>query len=483
MDKPASRSPMTSRDVKIFFHHAPRKPNGGAPHYANALLEDTFHELGWSVDSHYAEEEISWPDLFFPLREMRRIAGIEAAAADLAFYCDGGTLLRPPSRRIARRSAVFFHGVGRGSAVWAANPEVDLYIANSAYLQRLLQSVMSLPDWRRRHCLDPRVFYNTARLTLALPCVESPDGHPAVGAGRQPVLPGPVRAAIEAGGMLGHAIQPGKPDLVAQTEILVALNALARASGDGRPVRLLVSERDAARYQQAVRPAARETLARLGLTPEDLFLGVPPLPQATLFELVAACGFCLCYNVVPEPFGFYVLESVFHLCPVYTNGAGNMRFMPEGHGIESRETLEMAFERTGFEAVASRILHDAGPGREEAERRCRLGRDLVARSFTRDVMRRELASCLERLEEGDRGEPVFDALVFGVGPGVRLWDRESGRVISDLHNVQLTREENELAASLVGGCAGESRGFSEDRLAILDRLFDAGVLTLETAGP
>jgi hypothetical protein len=293
-----------------------------------------------------------------------------------------------------------------------------------------------------------------------------------------------VRAAIAAGGLLGHAIQPGKPDLVAQTEILAALNSLARAGGDGKPVRLLVSERDAARYLQAVRPAARETLARLGLTAEDLFLGVPPLPQPALFELFAACRFGLSYNVVPEPFGFYVLESVFHLCPIYSNGAGNMRVMPEGHGVEIHETLEMAFgERSGFEAVASRILHAAGPGREEARRRCELGRGLVARTYTRDVMRRELASCLEQLEEGDRGEPKFDDLVFGVGPGVRLWDRESGRVISDLRNVELTRQENELAGALTGCRAAETRGFSEDRLATLDRLFDAGVLTLETAGP
>jgi hypothetical protein len=473
---------MTSGDVKIFFHHAPRTPNGGAPHFANALLEDAFRELGWNLDAQYADEQISWPDLFFPLREMRRIAGLEAVPADLAFYCDGGTLLRPPSRRIARRSAVFFHGVGRGAAVWAANPEVDLYIANSTYLQRLLRSLMSLPDWRRRRCLDPRVFHNIACLRLALPCVESPGGDPAVGAGRNPELPDRVRAAIEEGGLLGHAIQPGKPDLVAQTEILVALNSLA-----DKPARLLVGERDVPRYLEtvdAVRPAARETLARLGLKPADLFLGAPPLPQTALFKLFEACDFGLSFNVVPESFGFYVLESVFHLCPVYTNGCGNMRSMPEGHGIEVCETVDMAFgERSGFETVAARILHGAGPGREEAQRRCRRGRDLIARTHTRETMLRDLASCLERLEEGDRGEPAFDDLVFGAGPGVRLWDRESGRVICDLRNVQLTREENELAGSLDGCRAAETRGFSEDRLAMLDRLFDAGVLALEIAGP
>jgi hypothetical protein len=470
---------MTARDVKIFFHHAPRTPNGGAPHFANALLEDAFRDLGWSLDAHYADEQISWPDLFFPLREMRRISGIDAAPADLAFYCDGGALLRPPSRRIARRSAVFFHGVGRGAAVWAANPEVDLYIANSTYLQRVLRSMMSLPDWRRRRCLDPRVFHNIARLRLALPCVESPEGDPAVGAGRNPELPDRVRAAIEEGGLLGHAVQPGKPDLVAQTEILVALNSLAPT-----PARLLVGERDVPRYLEAVRPAARETLARLGLKAEDLFLGVPPLPQTTLFKLFEACDFGLSYNVVPESFGFYVLESVFHLCPVYTNGCGNMRSMPERHGVEVCETVEMAFgERSGFETVAARILHDAGPGHEETERRCRLGRDLIARTHNRETMRRDLANCLERLEEDDRAEPAFDELVFGVGPGVRLWNRESGRVVSDLRNVQLTPEENDLAGSLIGCRAGETHGFPEDRLDTLDRLFTAGVLALETADP
>ncbi len=473
---------MTPGDVKIFFHHAPRTPNGGAPHFANALLEDAFRELGWSLDTHYADERISWPDLFFPLREMRRISAIDAAPADLAFYCDGGVLLRPPSRRVARRSAVFFHGVGRGAAVWAANPEVDLYIANSTYLQRVLRSMMSLPDWRRRRCLDPRVFHNIARLRLALPCVESPGGDPAVGAGRNPELPDRVRAAIEKGGLLGHAVQPGKPDLVAQTEILVALNSLALAGGDSKPARLLVGERDVPRYLETVETL--ETLARLGLKAEDLFLGVPPLPQTTLFELFESCDFGLSFNVVPESFGFYVLESVFHLCPVYTNGCGNMRSMPEGHGVEVCETVEMAFgERSGFETVAARILHGAGPGREESKRRCELGRDLIARNHNRETMLHDLASCLERLEEAEPAEPIFDDLVFGAGPGVRLWDRESGRVVSDLRNVQLTREENALAGGLIGCRAAETRGFSEDRLAMLDRLFDAGVLSLETTSP
>ena len=51
----------------------------------------------------------------------------------------------------------------------------------------------------------------------------------------------------------------------------------------------------------------------------------------------------LAYNTFPEPFGFYVLESVHNGTPVYTNGAGNNRFLlPPGHGIVVQETGEMA---------------------------------------------------------------------------------------------------------------------------------------------
>jgi hypothetical protein len=99
-------------------------------------------------------------------------------------------------------------------------------------------------------------------------------------------------------------------------------------------------------------------------------------------------------------------------------------------------------------------------------------------------MRRDLASCLERLEDdpNDQDGPAFDELVFGVGPGVRLWERESGRVVSDLRNIQLTPEDNDLADSLIGCRAGETRGFPEERLDALDRLFTTGVLALEAEG-
>ena len=59
-------------------------------------------------------------------------------------------------------------------------------------------------------------------------------------------------------------------------------------------------------------------------------------------------------------------------------------------------------------------------------------------------------------------------------------DRETGRVVSDLRNVQISPEDNGLAVSLLGSRAGETRGFPEERLDALDRLFLTGVLALET---
>ncbi len=470
--------------VDTFFHHPAVRPYGGAPHVVNAFLEQGLRGHGYTVRSHSPDPgDDPLASRFIDLPGFRRLAELEAGDSDLGLYCDGGVLIRPPSRRRARRNAVFFHGVARGGAVWTANPDVDLCIANSPYLARVLRAVFALPDWRRRRCLDPRAFGLVTHLTLALPCTEEPDGDPEVGAGRPAELPARVRAALDAGDLVGHAVQNFKGDAPARVEILLALVRQARAAGDRRKVRLVISERDLPWFAEPAAGPARAALAAHGLTVEDLFLPVPPLPQRLLFQLFAACSFGLSYNVYPETFGFYVLESVFNHCPVYTNGVGNMRFaLPVDHGLQVIESEAMALGLPGaYDEVAARIRTDAGSGREAARRRCAAGRAVILERYNRAALERDLTAILARLA-GSAAVPEseFAGLTVAVGPLVRHWNRQSGVVISDRPLPPLPAADNALALALLGRPCGEIAGeLTGERLAAADRLFTAGVLALE----
>lgn len=140
----------------------------------------------------------------------------------------------------------------------------------------------------------------------------------------------------------------------------------------------------------------------MGLTIDDILIPVPRLAQASLFKTIKACRFALLYHWVPEPFGLLPLESVCNGCPVYTNSAGNLRYLAGAGGPRHRrfETEGMAFgDLNEYQKVEQRIFHDAVVDPEAAREACRQGAEYIARTYNREAMRRDLSALLARLDE------------------------------------------------------------------------------------
>ena len=467
------------RRANLFMQAEPFQSASG---YINALLAEELERLGYGLDPHY-RAPLGARDALIPLASADRLRRLSAEPpVDLALYCDRGLGIRVPSREMARHTLVLFHGLMGWPAVWMENPAIDRHCVLSPYMRDVLTSLLARPDWKRR-TVNPRAFHSVSYWVPALSCVEAPEGHSLL-AGAQ--LPDTLQRILDSDDVIGHALQAWKPDWTAVYSILLNLNALAREHGRSQRFRLAITEEEYASIARAfaqglpVTEAPRAGLEALGMTLEDLLIPVEQLSQPALFSLFRRARFGLAYNVFPEPMGFYVLESVFNGCPVYTNGIGNNRHgLPPGHGLHVRENTDMAWgDPSAYAEVAARIYQDwESPGSVEAE--CLRGREYIQRTYNREAFRRGLHATLESLEREPPAPIPFEQLDIALSPLVRGMDEE-GRVISDFENLQLEPAELQLVREAVGGKAGDvlARGLTESGWDRLQGLFSRGVLTL-----
>ncbi|HSK77088.1 MAG TPA: hypothetical protein VLQ45_11560, partial [Thermoanaerobaculia bacterium] len=325
-----------------------------------------------------------------------------------------------------------------------------------------------------------------------LPCLEEPDGALQEG---NPELPWHAREAIDRGDILGHAVVADKVDEPALYSILLLLSRLAQERGLGRRFRVFIAEEMFRRVQTALELPAdrfpeemvsfRDSLRALGLTAADLLIPVPHLGQSALFEILRACRFGLFYNTFAEPFGFYPLESVFHGCPIYTNGIGNLRYLlPEGCGIHVHETEAMGFgDPMAYLPVAEVIYRDAVTDPASAEERCRRGAEFILRSYNRESFRRDVAAELDRLDAKPETFD-FDSLIVRLSPLVRLWSPATRRALTDHSPRMLSENERDLTEAALGRTCGEIRRSTGEReIEILQNLFQTGILALTHPRP
>lgn len=465
--------------LALFASRTGGPPFLGSVGYVNDAIAPLLSARGWSVTAFQPPHvEGDWQETLLPLGlAAQHVRQVRQGRPDVALYDCAGTVLRAPSKAWADRHVVLYHGMVYGTGNWLTNEDIDLHCGNSPYAADVLRSLFAMPDWRLRRVLNPHGLARVTDVRLPVPCVEAPDGHPGFAHGAD--APGEVLALADRGMVLGHALQPGKQDLVATVSILYWLNQVARERGKPR-VLLLISETS---LPMERRRALDELLAGSGFSCADLLVPVPHLRQHALVQVMRACRFGLAYNRFPEPFGFYVLESVFQGCPVYTNGAGNNRYLlPAGHGIEVFEHAGMApVPGTGpdlgtYRAVAERILADIAHPAGTAEA-CARGRARITREYSMQAFGDSLDAALSGLADGVH-EAAFDELQVALSPMVRSLDLDTGVSFNDYGNSILPRDACDAVRALLGQRAADLDNDHMDALESRYRLFSRGLLTL-----
>jgi hypothetical protein len=465
-----------SRSISLLLSRLGGPPYQGSVGYVNNAIAPIFGRRGWEVRPFHPPaagrtEEAMLPFGLAELYTRQRQRGLP----DIALYDDAGTALRSPSRRWAKRNVVLYHGLVYSAGTWMTNPDIDLHCANSPYLARVLQALFAFPDWQRRRCLEPDALNRVTDVRLPLPCVAEPDG--SAGLGQGSAIPMALQRALDGNTVFGHALQSRKQDWVATLGVMRSLNALAKAHGTPA-VKLLVSE---VSLDATVRQAMDALLAWSGDSCEDFFIPVPHLNQPALFRLMRACRFGLAYNRCPESFGFYVLESVHNGCPVYTNGAGNNRFLlPPDHGIVVRETPAMAAEMLQeidpCLGIAQAIHADLAQP-EAMRERCRRGAALIDRNGSMAAFEHSLLAALERLEQPSP-EIAFDRLEVRLSPLVRSLDLASGHSLNDYASSVLEPAATMLLRQLIGRRCGDLDSAEMERIESQHGFFRRGLLTL-----
>lgn len=451
----------------------------GSVAYVNGMIAALLREKGWAVRSFRVPSHPLAAEAMLPLGLASTNAReLTHGTADIALYDDAGAALRTPSRRWAKRNIVLYHGLAYGAGAWMTNPDVDLHCANSPYLARVLRALHAFPDWRGRRCLDPRAFDAVTDIALPVPCVDFPQGHAAFSEGAD--MPIQVGRLLQQGTIVGHALQSRKHDVMATLSIVYWLNEIARQHGEA-PIKLLMS---ASALDPGRRRAIDAMLAPAGRRCDDYFVPVPQLQQGALFEIMRACRFGLAYNAFPEPFGFHVLESVFHGSPVYTNGIGNNRYLlPPDHGIVVDETPQMAGEVVDADAyrhVARRIHADLQqPATIQAN--CARGAKYIRDTWSKAAFARSLEAAFACAERSAATPVPFDELVVAMSPFVRRLDAVSGLCLNDYANTVLDAEQIAAVSAVLGRSCSELDGERMRALEERHGLFRRGILTLVPA--
>jgi len=474
-----------ARSVVLQLSKTGGPPSNGSVGYVNDRIAGTLATHGWDVHAFAAPRPVlaTAQESMIPLAlATSRLQHARAGRAQLAIHDGAGLSIRSPSRAWADRHMVLYHGLAYGPGAWLGNDAVDLHVANSAYLARSLRAIFAMPDWAARTVLDPSGLGRVCDIPMPLPCVAAPDGDPDFTIGVE--LPDVVRRAADAGVVLGHALQPGKQDLMATVAVMFWLNDALRRSG-GRRAMLVISE---ASLPPDLRQGIDAMLAGTGLDCAAMFLPVPLLRQRALFELFRIAGFGLAYNTFPEPFGFYALESVHAGCPLYTNGAGNNRFLlPPAHGINVVDTPAMASNAAGqpdpaaFAVVAEAIVAALDdPARTAAE--CRRGRALIDATWSTGAFEAGLMRAVDRALGAPGDAPAFEALRIAYSPLLRALDPGTGQTRNDYGDQVLSRDAVALVASVLGRTTANLAA-DEISAIVRHRLFEGGVLALTAEAP
>ncbi len=454
-------------------------------HKSSGVINDYFRgaltRAGFQVQRFHRQRvhrdpptHVPYAERLIPLSDLALLHQIAVAPnPSITFYDGLGLDIWAPRSLSNHRNVVFLHGLRGCTGLAVANAAIDLYCCNSDYLSRVLSSFMLLPDWRRRELIDPRGSALVRSLRLPIPILEYPDGYPNEGGDLTKV----VIQALDSDAVIGHSIQRDKASPTALLCIVRALNELAKARGTAG-FRLVVSTAIMPELEDLVRSHFVDDREEM----LDWFIPVRLLNNSALVSLMRRCRFGLCYNRVPESFGIYPLESVFVGCPIYSNGAGNNRWLlPPHHGITVYESESMAFGGLDdYNRVAQQILEDLDSGHSSVD--CDKGAAYIAMHHSRVEFEHDLNLALATLDqEITQPEVEFKDTVFDLSPLVRWWNPDSGRVISDHRNLTLDGRLSDLVAN-VCGMGPDQLGKIDCELARdLDYLFHSGVLQLRTA--
>lgn len=336
-------------EIKTFFYNRFSLTSDGAPNRCNTYVEEVIIALGHNLHPceskppHRRYKSLN----YIPWDRRDRILQNQYIPADVSIYCDRGIAYGLPSFDSSKFNILLLHGLAYNYELIYSQNRFDLIITTSTYWAQVT-----------RMMLNGVVVRNAEELSYLLLSYRKGRNYPLI----YSVLPPIENTSIanksklnefmnthklqdNSTMILAHALQPNKANYGLLVGTVISLSSLY--SQEEKKFKIIVLEDIRINIKEALNDfysKYNNFIDKNILIDEALncFIFTKRLEQSQLYKLFEICNFAFLYNDVPESFGMYALESVANRCPVFTNGAGNMRnALPYNKGLYIHETWDL----------------------------------------------------------------------------------------------------------------------------------------------
>jgi hypothetical protein len=457
------------RSAEIFTLGPTTPPYSGSVGVITALIQKAVQDAGYGVTAVPVSQE-SPPLGALPLKTASLAGLLKSSRPNLRIWTEKNLDCLQPEAQRGTRNLVFLHGLAFNASTLIQSEAIDGFCANSWYLRDALLSLLLMPSEFSGLAVSRPRPQLVGATPLVFPPLELGGAYPSAG---HPIPSVVEKKLRERGGTrFGHCLRGRKIRPEAVVGVMIHLNE----KSDQRHV-LFISE--------SATPLVAGILAQLGREGDfdRYFIPLPTLENREFYRLIQACDFGLCYDVAPESFGLYPLDSIFNGVPVFTNGVGNLRYLlPEGCGLYRLETAEMWLQPLdglidAMKPVAELILAETHGG--NGRRQCEQGIEEIRSRYSYERFLRNLKGLFSALGSPQAVRRVTRReLRILPSPFVRILDEASGKVVSDYASLKLDPELFRAMKLLNGKPLGGRKPVAQ---AQIRHLFRMGILCARPA--
>lgn len=446
-------------EIKTFFYNKLSSVSDGAPHRCNKYIEEVLADLGHKVYSYELKPtEPRYKSLnYIPWDQRDKILMNQCISADVSIYCDRGISYGIASLNSSKFNLLLLHGLAYNYELIHDLNQFDLIITTSIYWAKVTKMM-----------LKGVIIKNTDELNYFLLSPRKRIKYPPI----YPVAP-PIENILlpnksklnefmyahdlqeNKNTILAHALQPNKANYPILVGTTIALSLQYRQVG--RNFKIIVLEDNRNKIEQFIKDyyLRHNSLINHIMTMDEAikcFIFTKRLKQSLLHELFEKCNFAFLYNDVPESFGMYALESIINKCPVFTNGAGNMRnAMPHNNGLYIYETWDLYQDHNEEYQHLANFIHEK---LQDKEIKNEIGRgvDYITNNFNINCYKNQITHIIKTITKAVDGVKTIPQKYehrsiiknYRASPLIRKICVEQLAVIADHQFFTLSDEEMEV---------------------------------------
>ena len=387
-----------------------------------------------------------------------------------------------------KKNILFLHGLAYNIDLIKSLEDIDIIITPSLYWAEVTQMMIGGKIIRSIHDFDFQYISASSRQNTVIYPLDPPIQIISAQIGdEKSKLMNRIGITYSNQTILAHSIQPNKASFSAYVGIIIALAIRYRKVN--KHLKVVTSRIDHEKIFSVIGKIYNEYEHDYAFSftlkdAEECFVFTDKLSQKHLHQLFRASSFGISYNDVPESFGMYVLESIANHCPVFSNGAGNMRHsLPTNHGHYISESFGIYdSSATACMELALEIIFKLED--QNLHEELQAGYSYIISKYNIRDFKKNIRNILNLAKSKDistrspsflfhQTKSISHQSHLQISPLVRSFSRKDRVVMADHQNFKLTdREFNEFMLIF----DGHNEALSSSQNACFDILIDMGLI-------